>query len=256
MSDNQKNKKIVYIAKLCARIVLENGGETYRAEETVVRICSAFGFEEADVFAIPTGIFIAASKDGISTSTTITRITKRSVNLDAIEKANDISRRLVDRTITTDEAIACLKDIYYRKPSKKIIPVILAGLSSGFFSLLFRGSVFDFIAAAIGGMLAQFAASFIKTDLANFAGNILGGLLIGLSSILFVNFFGVGSLEKIITGAITPLLPGVPMINAIRDTMRGDLLSGVSRGAEALLIAVELAFGVGIVLKFYFQFVR
>lgn len=255
MSDKEI-KEIVRIIKLCARIVLENGGETYRAEETVNRICTAFGFDETDVFAIPTGIFIAVSKDGVSTSTTITRITKRVVNLTAIEKANDISRRIVEGTVTTAEALAGLKEVYCRKPSRKAVPVVIAGLSSGFFALLFRGSIFDFIAAAIGGMLAQFAASFIKTDLANFAGNILGGLLIGISSILFVKLTGTGELEKIITGAITPLLPGVPMVNAIRDTMRGDLLSGVSRGAEALLIAIELAFGVGIVLKFYFQFVK
>lgn len=254
MSDNQKIKKIFYIAKLCARIVLENGGETYRAEETVVRICSAFGFKEADVFAIPTGIFIAVSKDGVSTSTTIIRITKRSVNLEAIDAANDISRRLVAGTITINDALTTLKNIYYKNPSEKAIPVLLAGLSSGFFALLFRGNIFDFFAAAVCGMIAQFAVSFIKTDLANFAGNILGGFLIGIGSTLFVKLSGVGDLEKIITGAIMPLLPGVPMINAIRDTMRGDLLSGVSRGAEALLIAVELAFGVGIVLKLYFRF--
>lgn len=254
MSDIKELKKIVYIVKLCARIVLENGGETYRAEETVVRICSSFGFEKTDAFAIPTGIFIAVSKDGVNARTTITRITKRSVNLEAIDAANNISRRLVDKTVTVDEAAEALKKIYNKKPSKRIVSVAAAGLSSGFFALLFRGSVFDFFAAAICGMLAQFAVSFIKTDLANLAGNILGGFLIGIGSVLFIKVFGVGSLEKIITGAMMPLLPGVPMINAIRDTMRGDLLSGVSRGAEALLIALELAFGVGIVLKIYFQF--
>lgn len=254
MPQNQKFKEVVYIAKLCARIVLENGGETYRAEETVVRVCKAFGFQETDVFAIPTGVFIAVSKDGVSSNITINRITKRSVNLKAIEEANDISRRLVDGTITTAEALGALRKIYYEKPSRKIIPVAAAGLSSGFFALLFRGSIFDFFAAAACGMIAQLAACFIKTDITNFAVNILGGFLIGLSSILVVKISGFGDLEKIITGAMMPLLPGVPMINAIRDTMRGDLLSGVSRGAEALLIAVELAFGVGVVLKLYFQF--
>lgn len=50
--------EIVGVAKLCAGIILENGGETYRAEETAYRICNAFGFDETDVFATPTGVFI------------------------------------------------------------------------------------------------------------------------------------------------------------------------------------------------------
>ena len=44
------------------------------------------------------------------------------------------------------------------------------------------------------------------------------------------------------------LLPGLAMTNAIRDTMRGDLVSGVARAAEALLVSVALAAGVGAVL--------
>ena len=39
----------------CGRLVLENGGETYRAEECMAAIASAFGGREAECFATPTG---------------------------------------------------------------------------------------------------------------------------------------------------------------------------------------------------------
>ena len=52
----------------------------------------------------------------------------------------------------------------------------------------------------------------------------------------------------IIIGAIMPLLPGLAITNAIRDTVNGDLVSGVARAAEALLKAVAIAAGVGAVL--------
>ena len=44
-----------------------------------------------------------------------------------------------------------------------------------------------------------------------------------------------------------PLLPGLAMTNAIRDTIRGDLISGIVRATEALLVASSLAAGAGIV---------
>ena len=43
------------ILSLAGRIILENGGETYRAEDTVTRMAQAMGMTEVDVFGIPSG---------------------------------------------------------------------------------------------------------------------------------------------------------------------------------------------------------
>ena len=48
-----------------------------------------------------------------------------------------------------------------------------------------------------------------------------------------------------------PILPGLMLTSAIRDTVMGDLVAGTARLVEALLIAVAIAGGVGIVLSFY-----
>ena len=44
-------------------------------------------------------------------------------------------------------------------------------------------------------------------------------------------------------------VPGVAITNSIRDLLTGDMLAGVSRLAEAMLIALSLAIGAGIILK-------
>jgi uncharacterized membrane protein YjjP (DUF1212 family) len=247
--------EIVHIAQLCAQVILESGGETYRAEETVYRICEAFGFDEIEVIALPTGVFITISKNGANASTAIKRIRKRSFNLQAIETVNSIARQLTAGKISMSDSLLRLNVLYEKKPRRLLIPILAAGLSSGFFALLFKGDFFDFLAATLCGALVQLMSSSVKTkDMFNITVSILGGFLVGVGSVLWIKLTGTGDLDKIITGAIMPLLPGIPMTNAIRDTMRGDLVSGVSRGAEALLIAAALAFGVGLVLKIYFQF--
>ena len=53
----------------------------------------------------------------------------------------------------------------------------------------------------------------------------------------------------LIIGGIMPLLPGLSMTNAIRDTINGDLVSGSARALEALLACVAIAAGVGVVLS-------
>ena len=47
-----------------------------------------------------------------------------------------------------------------------------------------------------------------------------------------------------------PLLSGLAMTTAVRDTVYGDLISGMTRALEALLLAVAAALGVYVGLKF------
>ena len=47
--------QVAQVARLAARLLLESGGETYRAEDTVYRIARHFGYD-ADIIAFPTGL--------------------------------------------------------------------------------------------------------------------------------------------------------------------------------------------------------
>lgn len=255
--ESPNRSEVVKAVKLCVKIILENGGETYRAEETVNRICRACGYEESDVFATPTGVFLSVSKAGEASETCVIRIRKRGVDLQAIDCVNTISRWLTAGRLDIGGAMKALQAIGEKRAENVWLAALAAGLSSGFFTLLFRGGLFDFFAAVLCGFLVRLMASLIKTvDMFNFTISLLGGFLIGVGSVLCVELSGMGDLDKIISGAMMPLLPGISMTNAIRDTMRGDLVSGVSRAAEALLIAVSLAFGAGVVIKIYFQFLH
>lgn len=46
---------LLKVIKLAAQIILENGGETYRAEETIKFIGRAFNIKEIESIATPTG---------------------------------------------------------------------------------------------------------------------------------------------------------------------------------------------------------
>ena len=49
--------------------------------------------------------------------------------------------------------------------------------------------------------------------------------------------------EAAIAGAVMPLVPGLAMTNAVQDAVRGDMLSGMSHGMQALLTACLIAGG-------------
>ena len=55
----------------------------------------------------------------------------------------------------------------------------------------------------------------------------------------------------VITSSIMPLVPGVAITNAIRDTLQGDYMSGGSRAMEAFVSAAGIAVGIGIGLMLF-----
>lgn len=248
---------LVDTAQMAAAIILESGGETFRAEETASILCRSAGRDEAEVFALPTGLFLTAERKNGSKVSSVRRIRSRSNNLYKIDRVNTLCREFSAHRITLAELntkLSSLKDdfIYSRTALSSA-----AGLSSMMFTLLFEQALspvvlFDMLVAFGGAFVAQFLClSSRMKRLYQFTVTFIGSLLLAVLAVLAVGLSGIGNLTYILIGAITPLLPGLSLTNAIRDTVMGDLVSGTVRLVETLLIAIGIAGGVGVVLAVY-----
>jgi uncharacterized membrane protein YjjP (DUF1212 family) len=87
--------------------------------------------------------------------------------------------------------------------------------------------------------------------LSGFFINIAGGSFAALVALAAVSAGAASHLDTVIIGAIMLLVPGVMIVNAIRDTIAGDLVAGVARGAEAFISAAGISIGVGVMLKLW-----
>lgn len=244
-------------AMLAAVIILENGGETFRAEETAVRICRAAGKPDTEVIALPTGIFISVRSEGGGAVTSVARIKERSMNLCRIERANAFSRDFDGGRLTLDELSAKLTALRHSKLTSRPAVALFAGISSAMFTLLFEPSLslsvlFDIAVTFICTFVAEYICTASRLRSTHpFTVTFIGSAIMALIAELATGIFGIGDLGCIIIGAITPLLPGVSLTNAIRDTVMGDIVSGTARLTETVLTAVAIAGGVGIVLAVY-----
>ena len=237
------------ISLLCcaAQLILENGGETYRVEETVLRMAGGFGIENVNVAAFTTSIFVE-----VEGRMRICRINRRGTNLTRIERTNDVSRRVAQGQMTLEEAEKALNDIKRYTGAKQSILILASGLSAGSFCLLFGGQWDGFLVAFIIGMFVQLIQPlFSNMEMGILFGNFFGGLITSIgvmsTSMIYPAFTDVHSA---IVGGIMPLLTGLLMTTAMRDTMYGDLISGIARALEALLLAVAVALGVYVGLSF------
>ncbi|KMM35838.1 threonine/serine exporter family protein [Guptibacillus hwajinpoensis] len=241
---------IIQVCLLAGKVMLQNGGETYRVEDTMTRIADACGAINSNSYVTPTGIFF--SLEGPELSTQLIRISERTTDLDKVTKVNSISRRISSGDLSIQDAHIEL-DRLDKMTERYTFPkqLIAAAIASGCFLIMFQGSWNDFLPAVIAGGGGFFSVNFFNRLVpVKFFSEFLASFVIGLLAVLFVST-GLGEqLDKIIIGSVMPLVPGLLITNAVRDLMAGHLISGLSKGAEAFLTAFAIGAGIALVVSF------
>lgn len=243
--------KALLISVLAGEIMLKNGGETYRVEETMEHIARACGVVGVAAFVIPTGVFLTLTDESGYSRTTMRRIKNRTINLDRIAKVNELSRRLVDKKIEYHSALAILEHIAKERTGFSLVPsMAAAGVVGSAYSILNNGNIMECGIAFLLACLVRYIAHIVsQMHGVRFTFEFLGSLAAAAIGVIVSYFFSYLNRDIIIVGAIMPLVPGIAITNGIRDIIAGDLLSGLSRCLEALLTAVAIAMGVVIVLS-------
>ncbi|MCT1905344.1 threonine/serine exporter family protein [Oceanobacillus sojae] len=246
-------KPSVTVEKICllaGKIMLASGAETYRVEDTMDRIAKCYGIENPQSYATLTGLHFSLD---YTSSSYFLRITKRATDLHKIDEVNQLSREIVAEQMPLSTAYDKLKALEKHVPTFSLsFQVLAAALVSGCFSLMFGGIWPDFLPACLAGGIGYLTMIlFDKMIEIRFLAEFFGASFVGLIALSCFSLGFGGSLEMIIIGAVMPLVPGLPITNAIRDLMAGHLVSGVSKGIESLLTAVAIGAGIAIVYGFF-----
>jgi len=238
------------LAADAGRMVLEAGGETYRAESTFVRLCRSWSVRDAECFATPTGLIASGSGQDNQSRAVVRRIIKRSVDLRRIARIAEETTK-VERFGTKPEVFRrILSSLREEKPYPFPAILVAAGASATFFTLLFGGSVRDAIAAFFVGLgIKAVSSSASANRFPDFIVNIAGGATGAALSSAAIMFGFADNLDKTVIGSIMQLVPGLATVNAIRDTIAGDLVAGVARLTEAIMAAAAISMGAGFALS-------
>lgn len=243
--------KLLQISTFAGKIMIESGAETYRVEETICRICTSFGVDEADSFVTPTGVMVSITYKN-QVLTLVKRVTSRGVDLNKIDKINSLSRRTQTDKITLDNFNKELIKISKGDRYSNFYTLIWSALSAGSFAILFGGNYKDFFAATLIGLVIKIIS--IKCENLNlneFFINCLCGAVCASLTVALIKFNLGNNLDKTIIGSLMLLVPGLTITTAIRDTIAGDFLAGITKISEAFLVAVSIAVGSGAILSIF-----
>lgn len=251
---NVYQKKVLMLAVYAAEIMMKNGAEIYRVEDTVTRICKACSIPYVEVFATPTGIFVSIDKGGDEddTQTYIKRIKGAGTDLSKISRVNQFSREFTTTDLSVEAGMGILEEIDRQKPYPLWARLLSASMICSFFSIVFGGNLVDFCMAVLSGAICYSFSMLLKKIDVNFF--IQGFCCCGLAAFIALTAAAAlpsASYDPIIIGTIMIFVPGAALTNSIRDFLSGDMLSGLARMTEALLTAVALATGAGVMLKLW-----
>ena len=235
------------LMELVARIgvrLASCGAETYRVEESITRILSAYG-QDGRVYCVPNSLFITILIPDQLPFTRLCRMPKRGNDIDAVECYNSLSRRIC--TEVPDPALA-LKWVQETESQRKHYryPMVLLGhvlVASGF-CFFFGGNHADCLCAAACGLFLGIISHFLsKWEANDFFRQIAAAFLMSAFAYTLAHLGFSRNIDTVVIGTIMLLVPGLLFTNGIRDIIFGDTNSGINRVVEALLIAAAVALG-------------
>ena len=224
-------------------MMIRNGSEVKRVEDTLRRMGAAYGAERMDVFAITSTLVCTMNMpDGSVCS--MTRGTRDGTKTDfwKLERINALSREYCRQPLATEGLKERIEEIE-QASAPRLRVCVGSVLAAGALAVFFGGTILDGAMAAafaVGIWLMQmyFAPICTNNILFNFLCSFATGVLIGLAGhVLPIHE------DKVMIGDIMLLIPGLALTNAVKDMFVGDTITGSLRLVESVLWAAGIACG-------------
>lgn len=230
-------------------LLLMHGAEVSRVEDTIMRLCCAYGFARSDVFTITSSIVVTVMTADGKAITQTRRIRERDTDLGKVAKINALSRRICAEPVALEDFRKKIQEIQNMKQAPVLLHLGMYMMISASLSVFFGGTWMDGFAAALSGVVL-FAA--LRGSTALKLNSIIQSMIcsgITAAAVLLLVGAGVGvHPDKIMIGNIMLVIPGIQFTTSLRDMINGDTISGLLNMSEALLKAIAVAMGFTIIL--------
>lgn len=243
-------EKLMNISMRTGLILLENGAEIYRVEDTIDRILSSRkNIEDVHVVATYSYIMISFIFEG-KVLTRLNKIRSGDFNLKKISEANDFSRKFTSSEmslVVADKELGLIEESF---PYSFEIKTLTGSLASGILALTLGGRINE----ALATFFVVFAVIYLldRNNNNQYFMRTMYAAILTTFFVVMMDYLGIDIvIDTVIVSSIYLLFPGISLTNGMRDVMNGDMQSGLSGLIQAAFTAFALAGGVGLVILIY-----
>lgn len=247
-SDQEQSRRIMDLVLEAGQLLLENGAEVFRVEQTMCIMAQSFHLQDFHVYVLTNGIFASAEDGRISE---VRNIPNHTVHLGRVDAINTLSRHIAEGNVTLDEAEVQLKQVRKIAPPSAWGRRMACAVGAACFAILFGGTWLDGLVAAAAGLLLTCYLIWCDQHHAHsIFQKMTGAALVSICCLAGGMLLGANVNDATI-GALMILTPGVAFTMGIRDFANSDYLSGSIRMMDALLVGGSIAGGAGLVMALY-----
>ena len=227
-----------------AEEMLVCGAEVERVEDSIERMCYAYGCDRVNAFIITSNIQVTFEDPRGNIITQIRRLKRNDTNFDRLDYLNDLSRYICANKPDLETLVQKYEVVMNRKQLPIWLQYFGAVLVASGFAVFFGGNFADAIASGVLGIVITLITRILaKIEENQMAKLFISSVIAGFLAIVLVAV-GIGSnVDKIMIGGIMLLIPGIAMTNSVRDLLIGDVVTGMIRFVNSLLMAAAIACG-------------
>jgi uncharacterized membrane protein YjjP (DUF1212 family) len=238
-------RDVIDLALWAGQLLLANGADTARVEETVHHFGTGLGASWMDILVSPNAVVITTSS-GEEFRTKVRRVVTLGVNMAVLDEVNRLSHRVaageIDRFGVRHE-LERIGQMHHGYNPWLIAGAV--GIGCGAFSQMFAGDagafLVTFVAAAAAMRLRQLLQRqhfnpLIIVILTAFAASAIAALGVRLEL--------TATRVPALAASVLLLVPGVHLINGAQDMLKGHMVTGIVRGMTGALISACIAVGV------------
>ncbi|HNW52568.1 MAG TPA: threonine/serine exporter family protein [Prolixibacteraceae bacterium] len=233
-------------------LLMSSGANTNRIRLTVNRIASAFHYD-AELLVTHRALMLSLAderKDKFYSS--LKRTSPHGVNFRLVSGISHMSWKIVEEGWTIDQIQTELDRLKELPHYPRLVILTFVSLAGASFCHLFGGAYVDmaitFVATFAGLFVRQQATKMrFNPYLCIFFASLVSTMLSGLAV-----KYGFGeNPEAAFSTSVLYLVPGVPLINSFTDLLDGNIMNGMVRGANGLIITLSIALGLLVSLFIY-----
>lgn len=233
-------------------LLMISGANTERVKITISRIAHAFNCESDLMITNHALMLTLTYKDNIKTFTRVKWVPNMHLNFNLITDISTMSWKIVEEKWSVErinnELLLLNKSPLY----PRFLVLFLVALAGASFCRLFGGELTEMLLCFSGTFLGLFVRQEtmkLKFNfyLCVFFASLTSSFLVGLYSFLNPG----GEFIHALSTSVLFLIPGVPMINSFSDMIDGNILNGITRGINVLVIAFAIALGLMVSLLIF-----
>ncbi len=223
--------------------MLIHGAEVHRVEESIKRMCLAFGADRVDVFIITSSMVVTVF-DGDKTYTQTRRITKSATDYEKIHMLNNLARKICEENMSAEQISSEFDRVKASRKYPFWLECVCYAVIAAMFTLFFGGSIIESVISFVIGAIVRIAIWLCEKSIkGKIFSKFFSAVIATLFAFIFLKIGVISDVDKVIIGNIMTLIPGIGLTNALRDLFTGDSIAGILRSVEAVLTALAIAAG-------------